>query len=139
MIGDYFSHLNFAFSYWQARDLEPSARLTYLTILYKWNAFRRCKSFNLSDRELQNLTGLGSNAITRSKRKLKNLGMIDFKTNRVGTTYFFAETANTHLKPSSNAHSDAQTKAVADISTANNVITKKKDKSGGAREELWEM
>lgn len=139
MVGDYFSHLNFAFSYLQFKDTEPNARLTYFAILYKWNAFKRCRSFYLTDRELQSLTGLGSNAITRAKRKLKNLGLIDFRTSRSGTTYFFTETANTHQKPSGNTHSDAKTNAVAVISTTNNVINKKEEKSGGAREELWEM
>lgn len=140
MTGDYFAHLNFAFNVLQARNAEPATRATYFAILYKWNGFKRCRSFNLSDRELQNLTGLGSNATTRAKRKLKNLGLIDFKATRQGTTYFFTETPNTRQEASQVAPTDTQTAHSALFTTATDSnLKKKEEKAGGREERIWEM
>lgn len=85
---DYFQALNYFFQFAQFRNLPASTRLIYLAILHKWNATRRKTNFALSDRELSSLTGLGiGRVVTQAKRQLKNLGLIDFKSSKSGTTY----------------------------------------------------
>lgn len=85
---DYFQALNYFFQFAQFRNLPASTRLIYLAILHKWNATRRKPNFALSDRELSSLTGLGiGRVVTQAKRQLKNLGLIDFKSSKKGTTY----------------------------------------------------
>lgn len=124
MTGDYFDRLNKAVYYLQLKAVDAPARLAYLMILHKWNDFRRPKQFFLSDRDLQCLTGLSSKSITASKRKLKNLGLIDFKASREGTKYFFTDTADTHSKPCSDTPQTARSTAQPDISTTNKVSIK---------------
>lgn len=122
---NYFERLNYAFSYAQIKNLPTSTRITYLTLIHKWNAFKQSASFSLSDRELQNLTGLSSNSITAAKRQLKNLKLIDFKAQKRGTIYFFPKD-NAHFNTSCNAQPDAKTANQASLTTpsTNNNINK---------------
>ena len=106
---NYYEHLKFAFSFAQFKNLPTSTRITHLAILYKWNAFRSPASFSLSDRELQSLTGLGSNAVTSAKRQLKNLGFIDFKATKAGTLYFLPQGENARFERQVNAPAEAKT------------------------------
>lgn len=140
MRSDYFDHLNYAFTFWQIKALNSSARLTYLAILYKWNAFRRPTSFKLTDRELQNLTGLGSNCITSAKRTLKNLGLIAFKASKHETMYSLPDVrCNAENNARSNAPIVAKTAHGGLFTTPSNSSIKErkeKEKGGGAREDF---
>jgi len=118
---NYFELLTKFLNIAQFRNFQASSRLTYLVLLHKWNALRQPKNFALSDRELSSLTGLGSNAITYAKRQLKNLGFIDFKASRLGTTYFFPENGNARF----NARGNAQSETSGLLSTTYNKTNKK--------------
>lgn len=92
----YYDRLKDAFQLFEKKSPASSARLLGLYLLHLHNANMNCGTIQVTDRELANLTGLSKNTITESKRTLKNLGLIDFKTDKSTpakmTTYFFSET-----------------------------------------------
>lgn len=134
---DYFQALNYFFQFAQFKNLPAPARLTYLGILHKWNGFRRETSFSLTDRELSELTGLRiGRPITEAKRLLKNVGLIDFKSNNKGTTYVIRDRSVAQHSGGNVTHTDAKTTCDGDISnpTETNQIKerrKKKAREGG--------
>lgn len=130
---DYFNALNYFFQFAQFRNLPTSTRIAYLAILHRWNSYRRPASFALSDRELSNLTGLGiGRAITAAKRQLKNLGLIDFKANTHGTTYFLD---GTHHKAASGTPPTTKTPHEGAISNTEPIKNLKEEKEKGAQGE----
>lgn len=135
---DYFESLNYFFQFAQFRNLPTSARITYLAILHRWNGFRRPTSFALSDRELSSLTGLGiGRALTQSKRLLKNLGLIDFKSTSRGTTYFFNKNSGTNQTASSDTPPTTNATRTGVISNTQDFNKKKEEKEkAGAREDV---
>lgn len=135
-MGDYFDHLNYFFKFAQSRNLPAPARITYLAILYQWNVFRRNASFSLSDRELSSLTGLSiGRPITTAKRQLKNLGLIDFKSNKHGTTYFFKQNSVSRQTSDNVAPPTHKTTHGGYISNTENTPKEERLKEKGGREE----
>lgn len=133
---NYFEHLNYAFSFATFKNLPVASRITHLAILHKWNACRQPHSFLLTDRELQNLTGLSSqNALTAAKRQLKNFGLIDFKAHKSGTIYFLPEGDRCKFERSDSAQLGANNSAQAQFSTTHKVTdNKNKNEKNNARE-----
>lgn len=93
----YYDGLNAFFKLNEANPLASSAQLVYLHLLHINNREWNTGSIRVSDGELRTRTRLSKQTITEAKRILKNLGLIDFKTNRnkprEGTDYtltFFA-------------------------------------------------
>lgn len=135
-MGDYFDHLNYFFKFAQSRNLPASARITYLAILYKWNETRRETSFSLSDRELSSLTGLSiGRVITTAKRQLKNFGLIDFKSTKHGTRYFFKQNSGTRQISNNAAPLTAETPQNGYITNTQNISKKEERTRKGGREE----
>lgn len=81
--------------FFEKNDFSPlasSAQLVYLHLLQLNNRHGNCGFVQISDRELERLTNLNKNTITKAKRTLKNCKWIDFHTEpdkpHRGTTYF---------------------------------------------------
>ena len=87
----YYDALNDFYKSNEQERLVSSAQLVYLHLLQLNNRFGNSGRIQVSDRTLEYLTSLNKNTITDAKRTLKNLGLIDFKTEkqkpRQGTTY----------------------------------------------------
>ena len=81
--------------FFEKNDFSPlasSAQLVYLHLLQLNNRHGNRGFVQISDRELERLTNLNKNTITKAKRTLKNCKLIDFHTEpdkpHRGTTYF---------------------------------------------------
>lgn len=87
----YYDGLKDFFKFNEQAPLKSSAQLVYLHLLQLNNRSGNSGRVQVSDRELEHLTSLNKNTVTDAKRTLKNLGLIDFKSNsskpRQGTTY----------------------------------------------------
>lgn len=91
----YYDRLNDAFALFAKQPPASSTQLLLLHLLHLHNENMNCGSVQVTDRELISRTRLSKNTITEAKRTLKNLGLIDFKTDKHTpaklTTYFFSE------------------------------------------------
>ena len=91
----YYDRLNETFGFFESNILPSSAQLVMLWLLHFNNRFGNTGQFYLSDNRLSLLTNLSKGTITNTKRVLKNLGLIDFKSNkdspRQGTLYILPE------------------------------------------------
>lgn len=87
----YYDGLKDFFKFNEQDPLKSSAQLVYLHLLQLNNRSGNSGRVQVSDRELEHLTSLNKNTVTDAKRTLKNLGLIDFKSEkskpRQGTTY----------------------------------------------------
>lgn len=92
----YYDRLNAFFDKNEINPLPPSAQLVYLHILHENNRLRNPEVFYITDMQLTFTTGLAKQAVTDAKRRLKNAGLIDFKTDkknpRAGTRYTLPDT-----------------------------------------------
>lgn len=86
----------------ERQPLQSSAQLVYLHLLHVNERLGNMGTVRISDRELELRTRLSKQTITDVKRNLKNVGLIDFQTDRTrpakGTTYllkFFTDLAGT--------------------------------------------
>ena len=93
----YYDRLNETFGFFESNILPSSAQLVMLYLLHFNNRFGNTGQFYLSDNRLSLLTNLSKGTITNTKRVLKNLGLIDFKSDknspRQGTLYILPEEA----------------------------------------------
>ena len=93
----YYNRLKDAFQMFAKKSPASSAQLLMLHLLHLHNENMNCGTVQVTDRDLVIRTRLNKNTITESKRTLKNLGLIDFKTDKHSpnkmTTYFFPEKA----------------------------------------------
>lgn len=87
----YYDRLNAFFKENARAALASEDQLVMLHLLHCNNQTGNTGSFYLTDRQLINRTNLTKSQITAAKRRLKNLNLIDFKTNpkapRAGTQY----------------------------------------------------
>lgn len=91
----YYDRLNAFFDGNEIDPLPPSAQLVYLHLIHENNRLKNPDVFYLTDILLAAKTGLSRQAITDAKRRLKNCGWINFKTDkknpRAGTRYSLPE------------------------------------------------
>ena len=91
----YYDRLNETFGFFESNIPQSSAQLVMLWLLHFNNCFGNAGQFYLSDNRLSLLTNLSKGTITNAKRELKNLGLIDFKSDkkspRQGTLYILPE------------------------------------------------
>lgn len=91
----YYDRLNEAFAFYELNSLQSSAQLVHLHLLHLNNRFGNIGQFYISDNRLSLLTGLSQDTITKAKRILKNVGLIDFESDkkkpRKGTLYILPE------------------------------------------------
>lgn len=123
---NFFELLNRFFLEATIRKSPSNARLTYLAILYKWNAFRREPTVRISDKELIDLTNLTQREVTSAKRYLKNVGLLDFTTTSRGTLYKLKWCANCRESVEQNVSEPS-------ITITQNVVIKKKVERGRTR------
>ena len=140
----YYDRLNGTFGFFESNILPSSAQLVMLWLLHFNNRFGNTGQFYLSDNRLSLLTNLSKGTITNTKRVLKNLGLIDFKSDknspRQGTLYILPEEdltnnwAKNWVKRGQNWGKPWGTSSpmLADNSTtiSNNTIKKEKDIDG---------
>lgn len=82
MATTYYDRLNQFFHANEQNPLAPSIQLVMLHLLQINNEHGNAGKFQVTDNYLAETTRLSAAAITEAKRKLKNLGFIDFKTDK---------------------------------------------------------
>ena len=91
MTTSYYDRLKFAFEKFAEQKLPASAQLVYLHILHEENCHGRTGQVRIADTSIVERTGLSKSTVTETKRRLKNLGLLDFRTEKkgshVGTQY----------------------------------------------------
>ena len=99
----YYDRLNEAFAFFELNSLQSSAQLVHLHLLHLNNSYGNIGQFCISDNRLSLLTGLSKDTITKAKRILKNLGLIDFESDkkkpRLGTLYMLPEKISPKFLP----------------------------------------
>ena len=78
----YYDGLNVTFEALKSSTATPSARLVMLYLLQLNNRNGNSGSVEVSDEELHCLTGLSKSSVTDAKQRLKNMGLIDYATDR---------------------------------------------------------
>lgn len=96
----YYDALNDAYKLFELNPPASSTQLVYLHLLHLNNRLGNGGQVQISDRELSFRTKLSQDSITKAKRTLKNLGLIDFSSKHgkskqvtVYTVTFFSEKA----------------------------------------------
>ena len=88
----YYDRLNESFVLFSQLNLQANEQLVHLHLLHINNSLGNPDEFYCADNRLAILTNLSKDSITSAKRQLKNLGLIDFKTDkhnpRKPTLYF---------------------------------------------------
>ena len=87
-MANYFDGLNDFYKLNEQERLVSSAQLVYLHLLHINNRSGNGGYVQVSDRELETMTSLAKQSITRAKQTLKNRGLVDFKTERGKPTTF---------------------------------------------------
>lgn len=91
----YYDRLNYAFEKFAQLNPPSSAQLLYLHILHIDNCLGRTGQIHCPDNVISVKTGLSANTVTAAKRTLKNLGLLDFQSDkknpRAGTIYFLPQ------------------------------------------------
>ena len=91
----YGDRLNDTFKLFETNPPASSTQLIMLHLLHMHNAQGNTGSVVVTDRELMSRTNLSQKTVTEAKRTLKNLGLLDFKTDKRTfarkTTYFFPD------------------------------------------------
>ena len=87
----YYDRLNAFFKFNAAHPMPPDDQLVMLHLLHHNNRLNNIGQFYLTDLQLAEQTHLSKSKITAIKRRLKNLGLLNFKTNpkapAAGTQY----------------------------------------------------
>ena len=78
----YYDSLNDFFELNEREHLASSAQLVYLHLLHLNDRSGNGGVVQVSDRQLETMTGLAKQSVTRAKQILKNRGLIDFKTQK---------------------------------------------------------
>lgn len=78
----YYDGLNYIYRLFADSPPPSSAQLVILHLLHENNRCKNTGTVQISDRELGLRTRLSKQTITDAKRTLKNLGLIDFKTDK---------------------------------------------------------
>lgn len=81
-MASYYDSLNDFFDLNEREHFASSAQLVYLHLLHLNNRSGNGGSVQVSDRQLETMTSLAKQSITRAKQILKNRGLIDFKTQK---------------------------------------------------------
>ena len=136
----YYDALNYTYDLYAKKTPSCATRLLGLYLLQLHNRNGNTGTFEVTDRELSLISGLSKNTITESKRVLKNLGLIDFHTNKhnpkKSTTYtfpFFSEKVGQTLGQSVGQSVGQSSR----LSTSLNLTKKERQKTeddAGARE-----
>lgn len=77
----YYDRLKETYRAFEQMNLQASAQLTYLHLLHINNCLGNTGQFYCSDNKLASLTNLSKDSITKAKRHLKSVGLLDFESN----------------------------------------------------------
>ena len=135
----YYDALNRVHRLFRERQLPAAPQLVMLHILHEHNRVGNVGQVELSDRELISITGYSKSTITDSKRRLKSLGLIDWKTTRrERTIYNFPFLESRQLQGQSAGHKVGQTQGQASrfsVPSNSSKVEDKKTQDAPAREQ----
>ena len=131
----YYDRLNAVFKFFEKEPLTPAAQLLVLHLLQLNNRLGNTGSVQVSDNQLRSATGLSKQSITDAKRRLKNVGLIDFHSSRGSTTIYTLIIGNQQGHPT--GQKVGQKVGHSPRSNSSSSLSQKKKEEGEARVREW--